>query len=78
MAFDAAAEAQKLRKAMKGMGTNEEMMINVLCKRSNAELQQVRAEFTKQFSRDLIADIRSEVNGKIESLLAGCAYSSTE
>lgn len=78
MAFDAAAEAQKLRKAMKGMGSDEGAMINVLCKLSNAELQEVRAQFTKQFSRDMIADIRSEVSGKLESLLAGLAYAPGE
>jgi annexin A7/11 len=78
MAFDAAAEAQKVRKAMKGMGSDEDAMINVLCKRSNAELQEVRAQFTKQFSRDMIEDIRSEVSGKLESLLAGLAYTPGE
>lgn len=33
--FDARADADALHKAMKGMGTDEKALINILCHRSN-------------------------------------------
>jgi hypothetical protein len=37
--FDAVADAHALRKAMKGFGTDEDGLINVICRRSNAQRQ---------------------------------------
>lgn len=37
--FDPAADAQALRKAMKGFGTDEDTLINVICRRSNEQRQ---------------------------------------
>lgn len=35
--FDPVADAQVLRKAMKGFGTDETSLINVICRRSNEQ-----------------------------------------
>lgn len=37
--FDPVADAQALRKAMKGFGTDEDALINVICRRSNEQRQ---------------------------------------
>lgn len=37
--FDPVADAQALRKAMKGFGTDEDALIDVICKRSNEQRQ---------------------------------------
>lgn len=37
--FDPVADANALRKAMKGFGTDEDALINVICRRSNEQRQ---------------------------------------
>lgn len=37
--FDPTADAHALRKAMKGFGTDEDALINIICRRSNEQRQ---------------------------------------
>lgn len=37
--FDPVADAQALNKAMKGFGTDEDALINIICRRSNEQRQ---------------------------------------
>lgn len=37
--FDPTTDANALRKAMKGFGTDEDALINVICRRSNEQRQ---------------------------------------
>lgn len=37
--FDPVADANALRKAMKGFGTDEDGLINIICRRSNEQRQ---------------------------------------
>jgi len=55
---------------MKGIGTDEATLIKVLGPRNVSERLQIRAEFEKQFGRDLVKDIKSETSGNFKSLLA--------
>ncbi|EFX74402.1 hypothetical protein DAPPUDRAFT_215008 [Daphnia pulex] len=67
--FNAMTDAQTLRAAMKGFGTNEEAIIDILCYRSNAQRQSISKAFTLQFNRDLIADFKSELSGNFKKLI---------
>uniref|UniRef100_W8C1W4 Annexin n=1 Tax=Ceratitis capitata TaxID=7213 RepID=W8C1W4_CERCA len=67
--FDASADAQALRTAMKGFGTDEEEIINILTARTNAQRQQIKAQFEADFGRDLIKDLKSELGGKFEDVI---------
>ena len=69
--FDAVADAKVLRAAMKGWGTNEKEIIDVLCHRSNRQRQGISAAFTGEFGRDLTADLKSELGGNFESVIVG-------
>jgi len=66
---DPSQDAQVLRKAMKGMGTDEKAIINVLGKRTDSQRQQIAQAFKAAFGKDLIKDLKSELGGKLEQIV---------
>ncbi|EHB06924.1 Annexin A6 [Heterocephalus glaber] len=69
--FNPDEDAKALRKAMKGLGTNEGAIIDIITHRSNAQRQQIRQTFKSHFGRDLMADLKSEVSGDLARLMLG-------
>jgi len=69
--FDAEADAQVLRKAMKGFGTDENPIIKVVSSRSTEQLKEIASTFKTSFGRDLIDDLKSELKGKLEQTVIG-------
>ncbi|KAG5683034.1 hypothetical protein PVAND_012341 [Polypedilum vanderplanki] len=67
--FDAHADSAALRKAMKGWGCNDEELIEILCRRSNDQRQQIQKVFKTDYGKDLIENIKSETRGNFEDLL---------
>ena len=65
----AQADAEALRKAMKGFGTDEAALIKICANRTNAQRQQIKAAYKSLYGRDLIADLKSELNGKFEDAM---------
>ena len=65
----AQADAEALRKAMKGFGTDEAALIKICANRTNAQRQQMKAAYKSLYGRDLIADLKSELNGKFEDAM---------
>jgi len=65
---DGAAEAacKALHEAMKGMGTNEEAIVQVLTSHNNAQRQQIITKYKTMFGKDLIDSLKSELGGKFE------------
>lgn len=62
-------EAKALRKAMKGMGTDEKAIIKTLCKHTNAERQEIKQQYQQMYGKYLVEDIKSEVGGNFEKCL---------
>ena len=62
-------DASSLRKAMKGLGTDEDTIIKIVANRTNAQRQKIKESFKNQFNRDLISDLKSELRGKLEDAI---------
>ncbi|XP_072530414.1 annexin A6 isoform X1 [Salminus brasiliensis] len=69
--FDPASDAQDLRKAMKGFGTDEDTIIEIVARRSNAQRQEIRQVFKSLLGRDLMADLKSELSKNLCRLIMG-------
>ncbi|KAM6977963.1 annexin A6 isoform 2-T2 [Aplochiton taeniatus] len=67
--FDPAADAQALRKAMKGFGTDEDAIINIIANRNNAQRQEIRQTFKSLLGRDLLKDLKSELSKNLERVI---------
>ncbi|KAL7742584.1 hypothetical protein ACLKA6_007559 [Drosophila palustris] len=69
--FDPVKDAHDLRKAMKGFGTDEDKLIEIICRRNNEQRQEIQRQYKTHFGKDLIEDIKSETSGNFEKLLVG-------
>ncbi|KXJ70192.1 hypothetical protein RP20_CCG024521 [Aedes albopictus] len=69
--FNPSADAAALRKAMKGFGTDEQAIIDILCARCNWQCQAIAEAFKNELGRDLIKDLKSELGGKFEDVILG-------
>ena len=52
---------------MKGFGTDEKAIIKIIANRTNRERLAMIDSFKKQFNRDLIKDLKSELSGNFEN-----------
>jgi annexin A7/11 len=62
-------DARELRGAMRGMGTDEGCLIEILSSRTNAQIHAIKATYKTEMKRDLEADIMSETSGHFKRLL---------
>ncbi|XP_012615379.3 annexin A7 isoform X1 [Microcebus murinus] len=75
--FDAMRDAEILRKAMKGFGTDEQAIVDVVANRSNDQRQKIKAAFKTMYGKDLIKDLKSELSGNMEELILALFMPST-
>ncbi|ROV87742.1 hypothetical protein VMCG_10590 [Cytospora schulzeri] len=60
------ADVHMLYEAMKGAGTKEKVLNDVLLGRSNADITAIKIEYKKAFDKDLIAAVKDELSLKTE------------
>ncbi|CAM1506796.1 Fc.00g064370.m01.CDS01 [Cosmosporella sp. VM-42] len=71
--WDGSPDAQALRKAMKGFGTDEKALIRALADKDPLQVENIRAAFERTFSRKLVNDIKSETSSWLEAGLVQMA-----
>ena len=62
-------DADELRRAMKGLGTDEDTLIEIIVSRPPEILKQIKEKFKQKYKRDLEADVKSETSGNFRKLL---------
>jgi len=62
-------DAQCLRKAMKGLGTDDKCLIEIICTRSHQELGQISEAYLNEFGHELHHDLEHETSGDLKKLL---------
>uniref|UniRef100_A0A8B9RE05 Annexin n=1 Tax=Astyanax mexicanus TaxID=7994 RepID=A0A8B9RE05_ASTMX len=66
---DPLKDAEVLRKAMKGFGTDEQAIINLLGSRSNKQRVPLLISYKTAYGKDLVKDLKSELSGNFEKLV---------
>ncbi|XP_034286639.1 annexin A4 [Pantherophis guttatus] len=69
--FSPEADAQALRKAMKGLGTDEDAIIEILVNRNLSQRQEIKMAYKSSIGRDLINDLKSELSKNFENVIIG-------
>ena len=62
-------DAYCLYKAMKGLGTNEGVLIEIIGTRNNQEMHMIKDEFQKNYGKSLESWVKSETSGHFRKLL---------
>jgi len=71
-------QAYVARHAMKGAGTDEQALIDVVCSKTSAEMENVKKAYAAMFDRDLVKDIESETSGDLKRILVALAMANRE
>ncbi|XP_061762766.1 annexin A1a isoform X1 [Nerophis ophidion] len=72
-------DAQLLKMAMKGMGTDEDTLVEILASRTNKEILDIKKAYKEDYKKDLEEDVRSDTSGDFRTaLLTLCKANRTE
>ncbi|KAL6869291.1 hypothetical protein ACO1O0_000615 [Amphichorda felina] len=71
--WDGTPDAQALRAAMKGLGTDEKALIHILSNKDPLQIEYIRTAFHRNFKRNLIEDLKKETSGWFEKGLVQLA-----
>ncbi|XP_029009498.1 annexin A2-like [Betta splendens] len=62
-------DATAIRESIKGLGTDEESLIEILCSRSNDELVEIKKVYKELFKKELEKDVAGDTSGNFAKLL---------
>uniref|UniRef100_A0A673XFT1 Annexin n=1 Tax=Salmo trutta TaxID=8032 RepID=A0A673XFT1_SALTR len=62
-------DASEIKGSIKGLGTDEEVLIEIVCSRSSSELSEIKTVYKELFKKDLEKDVAGDTSGDFRSLL---------
>jgi hypothetical protein len=68
-------DATLVRQAVKGLGTDEELLSEIICTRSPHELKAASDSYQRQFSRNMEGDIKGDTSGDLAKVYMACMSS---
>ena len=77
-AFNPMDDAAKLYKAMKGFGTDETVLIDILCRRSYNQRKEIAVCYKTSYGKDLLENLKSELKGNLELVFKALMKSPAE
>jgi Annexin len=66
------AECDMIKKACKGIGTDETLVYSIICGRSNKEMEILKKKFFDRYEKDLGRQLDSELSGDFEKMIYFC------
>jgi annexin A7/11 len=76
--FDAHHDAEALHKAMKGLGTDDKVLIDIFTTRPRKHIQEIQTVFKKQYGKSLKDWIKGDCSGNFEKILLALCEERTE
>ncbi|XP_016357499.1 annexin A2-B-like [Sinocyclocheilus anshuiensis] len=62
-------DASELKSSMKGLGTDEESLIEMVCSRNKEELMEIKKVYREMFKKELEKDVSGDTSGDFAKLL---------
>lgn len=62
-------DATEIRGSIKGLGTDEETLIEIVCSRSNSELVEIKKVYKELFKKEVEKDVAGDTSGNFAKLL---------
>ena len=65
--------ATKINKAVKGLGTNDKLLIRILVTRCEIDMPYIKQYYKQLFKKDMVEDIKGDTSGEYRKLLVKLA-----
>lgn len=65
-------DAKLVREAVKGLGTNDELLVHVVCSRTNGELKAMAQAYHALYKTTVEKDVADDTSGDYKNLLLAC------
>jgi len=65
--------ATRINEALKGLGTNDRLLIRVIVSRNEIDMAQIRQYYSQLYKKDMIEDIKGDTSGLYKNLLVELA-----
>jgi len=76
--YNAEPDAEAVMKSMKGIGTNDSVLSNILATRSREQIQEIKRVFVAKYGKTLESWIKGDTSGHYQDLLLALIHSKPE